>query len=58
MNLLNKKMDKMLWVGVISHCLLFMFDCLFNSLFLFVFGDECMICHTGAYVNSGEDGDA
>jgi len=29
-----------------------------NSPFLFTCGDDCVTCHTGAYVIQGDDGEA
>jgi len=37
-----------------------MYDCLFQLTLpvWFVFGEDRVTCHTGAYVNPSEDGDA
>jgi len=49
-------MAKSLWSGCKYHYLCMIVY--FNSPFLFVFGDDCVTCHTRVYMNLGEDVDA
>jgi len=52
------KLAKIDWVMVNSYYLLIVLFFFLSSPFLFVFGDDRMTCHVGAYVNPGEDVDA
>ena len=52
------KLAKIDWMRVNSYYLFILLFFFLSSPFMFVFGDDCVTCHTGTNVNPDENIDA